>query len=89
MRDEGKNFFNIKAHSKVCQNFIFCVKVDDLLTEKAWGGGRGEAPEVNNVVYTKRQKHFNANSTHETTNWLSLTKIKVKGLDIYALPGKP
>ena len=31
------------------------------------GGGWG-APEVNNLVYTKRQKHNNANSTHETTN---------------------
>ena len=29
-------------------------------------GGWG-APEVNNLVYTKRQKHINANSTHETT----------------------
>ena len=27
----------------------------------------GGAPEANNLVYTKRQKHMHANSTHETT----------------------
>ena len=30
-------------------------------------GGVGGAPEVNNLVYTKRQKHNYAYSTHETT----------------------
>ena len=37
-------------------------------------GGWG-APEVNNLVCTKRQKHINANSTHETTMaWLPFQK---------------
>ena len=32
--------------------------------------GRGErgATETNNLVCTKKQKHINGNSTHETTN---------------------
>ena len=31
------------------------------------GGGKAQGAEVNNLVYTKRQKQINAISTHETT----------------------
>ena len=34
-------------------------------------GEGGGAPEVNNLVYTKRQKHIYAISTHETTELVS------------------
>ena len=72
-RDSSKGFLlrHIKAHREVCPTSTYCVKVDDLLTgnnreSRVVGKGRG-APEVNNLVYTKRQKHIYAISTHETT----------------------
>ena len=51
----------------------YCVKVDDLLTvnntEKpvVWWGRGGGATKVNNLVYTKMQKHIYAIRKHETT----------------------
>ena len=70
MRDEGRNAPEIKAHREVWPFLIYCVKVDDLLTvndrEKAAGGVGGE-PEVNNLMYTKRQKDIYAIRKHETT----------------------
>ena len=46
------------------------MKVDDLLTvnnRESRVVGEGGAPEVNNLVYTKRQKHIYGNWKHETT----------------------
>ena len=69
--DEGRNSLNIKAHREVCPTSTYCVKVDDLLTvnnRESRVVGDGGAPEVNNLVYMKRQKHSYAISTHETTS---------------------
>ena len=74
-RRRKKPSLNIKAHRKACPTFTYYVKVDDLLTEKAGGVprvGGGGAPEANNLVCTKRQKHIYANSTHETTIFSAL-----------------
>ena len=88
MRDEGRNPFNIKAHREVCPTSTYGVKVDDLLTvnnreSRVVCGGRG-APEVNNLVFTKRQKHIYANSTHETTymdGWMDGLIVTKAGLN--------
>ena len=54
---------------------IYCVKVDNLPTvndrEKAAGGVGGGESEVNNLMYTKRQKDIYAIRKHETTDTIS------------------
>ena len=37
------------------------------------GGGKAQGAEVNNLVYTKRQKQIIAISTHETTKIIPVT----------------
>ena len=48
-------------------NSLFLCKSGRFTNRESLKGGGWGAPEVNNLVCTKRQKHINANSTHETT----------------------
>ena len=67
---------HVNNSSLVCADVRLNISAQrSLATERKqwWGESGGEEPEVNNLVYTKRQKDIYANRKHKTTNCVPIS----------------